>query len=96
MTLNGMCLTIARAMQQTSALNDGHYVKDVCDFTDYDTECIETYRNSLVRLFMGANGRKWDDVLSNIRSMSPDGFYIGFKAQDKIIAVCGKYGIKFA
>ena len=93
MTLTGMCKQLAVAMQQDVAHNENRWVWRMSDFTEYDKECIETYTNRLIRLFSGANGRRWSEIRTEIRRMAPDGFNFGFKAQDDVIAVCESYGI---
>ena len=94
MTLTGMCKELAVCMQQQAAFNEHRMVWRLSEFTDYDIECVSTYENRLIRLFSGANGRLWSEIRTEIRRMAPDGFHFGFRAQDEVINICEKYGIK--
>ena len=95
MTFTGMIRKLARFMQADAVAEEGRDIHSIKDFTDADKECIDVYAMNLTNLFYNSNGRKWEDVLSDIHRIAPIYFRIGFKEQDEVIAVCREYGITF-
>ena len=70
-------------------------IKGDADLTEYDIECVSTFASQLRHLFMYSDGRKWSDVLREIKKISGIDFYLGFRAQDTIIDTCNLYGFHF-
>ena len=95
MSITNMTRKLANLIQQDRALADGRYILYPTDFTEYDKECIDTLCIQLRRMFIDNNGRAWDSILREIKSIAGRDFYLGFKAQETIIAVCKKYGLSY-
>lgn len=92
--MNALAKKIAENIVFDRAFHENRFIFSALDFTEADLEEIETLRNQLFRIFYNSNGRKWDDVLNEIHIVGGTDF-IGFKAQNKIIETCAKYGIVF-
>ena len=93
--MNALAKKIAEFIVQDRAIAEGRIIRSASDFTDCDLEEIEVLRHNLFNLFYRSNGRKWEDVLADIKRISGSDFFLGFKAQEKIINTCARYGYEF-
>ena len=95
MTINTLVKKIAESVVADHAYAENRIIRSTSDFTEADLEEIETMRNQIFRILYNSNGRKWHDVFAEIKCVTGADSFIGFKAQDKIIATCANYGIVF-
>ena len=95
MTINGLCKKLAENIVFDRAFHNNRFIFASYQYTESDLEEMETLRSQIFNLFYRSNGRKWANVFSDLKRICGSDSFIGFKAQDKIIATCANYGINF-
>lgn len=93
-SIKGVSNAVARCVVQDMAYASGRWVFSNEEFTMEDKEKIKNIAMRIEALLNRANGRYWDDVLSDIERICGMDFLLGFQAQDTILDTCRRNEIQ--
>lgn len=94
MTLQTMSRKIATNIVTTKAYDtEKRWIWTNTDLTERDKEEIQRIKKEVQHILRTM--KDWDDVMDALHEIGTKSFHIGFKEQDRIIAVCEQSGIRF-